>query len=93
MDFSDSFSFLGPCVPDFDMRRNQEMIIVGNHTASAKYPGMCLTKATCNILNYFPDLSFPRGRPLTVEGVGWGDVFFPKNLNILRTDLEDNAKK
>ena len=46
-----------------------------------------------NILNYFPDLSFPRGRPLTVEGVGWGDVFFPKNLNILRTDLEDNAKK
>ena len=42
-----------------------------------------------NILNYFPDLSFPRGRPLTVEGVGWGD-FFSKNLNILRTDLEDD---
>ena len=42
MDFSGSFSFLSPCVPDFDMRRNQEMIIVGNHTASAK----CLTKAT-----------------------------------------------
>lgn len=42
MDFSGSFSFLGPCVPDFDMRRNQEMIIVGNHTASAK----CLMKAT-----------------------------------------------
>lgn len=63
MDFSGSFSFLGPCVPDFDMRRNQEMIIVGNHTASAK------------CLNYFPDLSFPGGRPLTVEGVGWGDFF------------------
>ena len=74
MDFSGSFSFLGPCVPDFDMRINQEMIIVGNHTASARVPWNVFNESH-NILNYFPDLSFPRGRPLTVEGVGWGDFF------------------
>ena len=34
MDFSGSFSFLGLCVPDFDIRRNQEMIIVGTYRKS-----------------------------------------------------------